>query len=418
MAYAALGSVYSSLGETSRAAENITKAYELRERVSEREKFYITAHYQDNVTGNLEKARQAYELWAQTYPRDAGPHINLGAIYSVLGQHDKGDAATQKAFKLNPASGITYANMVADYLNLHRLDEAKATAQEALTKKLDHPGLHLLLYRVAFLENDSAAMAREAASVMGKPGVEDRMLFYESQSAAYAGQFAKARRLTQRAAESAQSEGQKETAAAYEAEAAVREALVNNVFQATQRAAKALELSNGKDITALAAIALARSGEVAQAGRLASDLAKRYPEDTVVQFDYLPMIRAYIELHSGRASNAIAALDPAAPYELGRAFPSLNFNLYPIYVRGEAYLAAHQGAAAAAEFQKILDHPGLVVNEPIGALSHLGMARASAQQGDSAKARSKYQDFLTLWKDADPDIPILKQAKAEYAKLQ
>ena len=308
--------------------------------------------------------------------------------------------------------------MVADDLNFGRLGEAKSTAQQAMAKKLDHPGLPLLLYRVAFLEGDSAAMAREAASVMGKPGWEDKMLFYESQSAAYAGQLTKARGLTRRAVDSAHREGQKESAAAYEAEAAIREALAGNSAEAKQWAESALKSSNGKDVTALAAIALARSGETAQAGRLANDLAKRFPEDTVVQFDYLPMIRAYIELHSGRASNAIAALEPAAPYELGRAYPSLNFNLYPIYVRGEAYLAAQQGAAAAAEFQKILDHSGLVVNEPIGVLSHLGLARAYAQQGDNAKSKSAYEDFLTLWKDADPDIPIYKQAKAEYAKLQ
>ena len=415
MAYAVLGSVYSTLGEASDAAENIAKAYELRDRVSEREKFYVDSHYQFDVPGNLEKARQVLEMWAQTYPREAGPRITLAYIYSLLGQHDKSQASNQEAFKLNPESWVVYANLVADDLNSHRLSEAKSTAQEAIAKKLAHPGLHLLLYRVAFLEHDSAAMAREAAVDMGKPGWEDKMLFYESQTSAYAGEFTKARGLTRRAVEAADREGQKEAAEAYQAEAAVREALVGNSAEAKQWAGSAMKTSNGKDVTALAAIALARSGEVEQAGRLANDLAKRFPEDTVVQFDYLPMIRAYIELHSGRASNAIAALEPSAPYELGRAFPSLNFNLYPIYVRGEAYLAAHQGAAAAAEFQKLFDHAGLVVNEPIGALARLGMARAYVQQGDTSRAKAAYQDFLMLWKDADTDIPIYKQATAEYA---
>jgi len=418
MAYAALGQVDSTMGEASQAAENVTKAYELRERVSEGERFYIDSHYHINVTGNMEKARQALEVSAQTYPRALGPQINLSYVYGVLGDHDKGHLASLEAFKLNPEARVIYANLVADDLNLGRLSEAKATAQEALAKKLEHPGLHLLLYRVAFLEGDSAAMAREAASLMGKPGWEDKMLFYESQTAAYYGQLAKSRGLTKRAVEAAHREDQKEAAAAYEAEAAVREALAGNTAEAKQWAESALKSSNGKDVTALTAIALARSGEVAKAGRLASDLANRFPEDTVVQFDYLPMIRAYIELNSGHASNAIAALEPATPYELGRAFPALNFNLYPTYVRGEAYLAAHQGEAAAAEFQKLFDHAGLVVNELIGALARLGMARAYVQQGDTSKAKAAYQDFLALWKDADPGIPILQKAKAEYVKLQ
>lgn len=416
IAYAALGGVYSTMGEASEGAENVTKAYELRERVSELERFYIDSHYHLNVTGNLEKARQVLEVWAQTYPREIGSHINLSYTNGGLGQYENARASNLEAFKLNPEARIIYANMVADDLNLGRLSEAKSTAQEALANKLDHPGIHLLLYRVAFLENDAAGMGHETASVIGKPGWEDKMFFYESQSAAYVGQLAKARGLTRRAVDSAHREDQKEAAAAYEAEAAVREALAGNSAEAKQWAESALKSSEGKDVTALAAIALARSGEVVQAGRLASDLANRFPEDTVVQFDYLPMIRAYIELNSGHASNAIAALEPAGPYELGRAFPSLNFNLYPIYVRGEAYLAAQQGAAAAAEFQKILDHPGLVVNEPIGVLSHLGLARAYAMQGDTPEVKASYQEFLTLWKDADPEIPVLRQAKVEYAK--
>jgi hypothetical protein len=277
---------------------------------------------------------------------------------------------------------------------------------------------HLLLYRVAFTQNDAASMASEAASAMEKRAVEDKMLFYESQSAAYAGQFAKARGLTDRAVESASRAGQNESAAAYRAEAAVREALVGHSSEARRLAETALRSSTGSDVTALAGIALAQSGDVVQAGRLADDLNKRFPDNTVVQFDYLPMIRAYLDLQGGRASDAVASLEPAATYELGRASPSLNFNLYPIYVRGEAYLAAGEGQSAAAEFLKILDHPGLVVNEPIGALGHLGLARAYAMHGDTTKAKAAYQHFLELWKDADPQLPILTQVKAEYAKLQ
>ena len=225
--------------------------------------------------------------------------------------------------------------------------------------------------------------------------------------------FSKARELIRRASESAQRADQKETAAGYEAEAAWREALVGNMSVAKQQAQAALALSTGRDVEAISAIALGLTGDAPQAARLAADLAKRFPEDTIVQFNYRPTIRAAIALRGGSASKAIEALVPVAPYELGQAGQAL----YPVYLRGEAYLAAQQGSAAAAEFQKILDHPGLVVNEPIGALAHLGLARAYALSGDSVKSRTEYQNFLALWKNAEPDIPIMKQAKAEYAKL-
>ena len=415
MAYARLGTSYSNLGETTRAAENTRKAYELRERVSEREKFYIASHYENFVTGNLEAARKTYELWAQTYPRDDIPPGNLGIIYGNLGDYDKALAPAQEAMKLDPGSGIAYANLVGSYVQVNRLDEARATAQEAQAHNLDNPQIHFSLYIIDFLQHDAAGMEREAAGLMGKPGFEDVMLDSESDTAAYGGQFAKARELTRRASDSAQRADEKETAAGYEAEAAVREALVGNMSQAKQQAQAALALSTGRDVEAVSAIALGLAGDAPQATRLAADLAKRFPEDTIVQFEYLPMIHAAAALQSGSANKALEALVPAAPYELGLIG---GLTLYPVYLRGEAYLAAHQGSAAAAEFQKILDHACVVRNEPIGALAHLGLARAYAMQGDTAKAKAAYQDFLTLWKDADPDIPILIAAKAEYAKLQ
>ncbi len=253
---------------------------------------------------------------------------------------------------------------------------------------------------------------------MGKPGFEDVILYVESDTAAYAGQFSKARELTRRASESAQRVDEKETAAAYEAEAAWREALVGNMSQAKQQAQAALALSTGRDVEAISAIALGLGGDTAQATRLAADLAKRFPENTSVQSNYLPTIRAATALQGGSASKAIEALVPVAPYELGSPAQIITFALYPVYLRGEAYLAAHQGSAAASEFQKILDHPGVVGNEVIGALAHLGLARAYALSGESVKSRTAYQNFFTLWKDADPDVPILKEAKVEYAKLQ
>jgi serine/threonine protein kinase/tetratricopeptide (TPR) repeat protein len=411
MAYALLGVNYANLGENTRAAESIRKAYELRERVSEREKLYIASRYENFVTGNLEAARKAYELWAQTYPRDETPPRLLEGIYSLLGDYDKALAQAQEAMKLDPESGNEYLSLGFSYVQVNRLDEARATAQEAQAHNLDSPRIHLLLYEIDFQQHNTAGMEREAAGLMGKPGFDDQMLDWESRSAAYGGQFAKARELTRRASASAQRADKKETAAGYEAEAALREALVGNMSQAMHQAQVALARSTGTDVEAPSAIALGLAGDAAQATRLAADLAKRFPEDTIVQFEYLPMIHAAAALQSGSANKALEALVPAAPYELGVG------NLYAVYLRGEAYLAAHQSSAAAAEFQKILDNPGAVWGDPIGALAHLGLARAYAMQGDTAKAKAAYQNFLTLWKDADPDIPIFLAAKAEYAKL-
>jgi serine/threonine protein kinase/tetratricopeptide (TPR) repeat protein len=415
MAYARLGTSYRNLGQTARAVESIGKGYELRERVSEREKFYIASHYEDYLTGNLEAARKTYELWAQTYPRDDVPPGNLGVIYQTLGDYDKGLAAAQQSMKLDPGSGLGYANLVGSYLQVNRLDEARATAQEAQAHNLDNPSVHLNLYIVDFLQHDAAGMEREAAGLMGKPGYEDAMFGAESDTAAYGGHFAKARELTRRASDSAQRADEKETAAGYEAEAAVREALAGNIGLAKQQAQAALALSNGRDVEAASAIALGLAGDAPQSTRLAEDLSKRFPEHTIVQLEYLPMIHAAAAVDSGSAAKALEALAPAAPYELGST-PLLT--LYPVYLRGEAYVAARQGSAAAAEFQKILDHPGVVQNEPIGAWAHLGLARAYAISGDATKAKVAYQDFFALWKNAEPDIPVLKQAKAEYAKLQ
>jgi eukaryotic-like serine/threonine-protein kinase len=412
MAYALLGVSYLNLGENTRAVENIRKAYELRERVSDREKFYIASHYEHWVTGNLEAARKTYELWARTYPRDNNPLMNLGIIYNLLGDYDKALAQAQEAMKLDPRSG-NYLNLGSSYILVNRLDEARATAQEAQAHNLDTPGIHFNLYVVDFLQHDAAGMEREAAGLMGKPGVEDVMLDLESETAAYGGQFAKARELTRRASDSAQRADEKETAAGYEAGAAVREALVGNMSQAKQQAQAALALSTSIYVEGGSAFVLGLAGDAPQATRLAADVAKRFPENTIVQFVYLPMIHAAAALQSGSATKALEALAPAAPYELG-----VSSSLYPVYLHGEAYLAAHQGSAAAAEFQKILDHACVVQNDLIGALAHLGLARAYALSGDNVKAKSAYQDFLGLWKDADPDIPILKEAKAEYAKLQ
>jgi tetratricopeptide (TPR) repeat protein len=415
MAYGLLGTSYFNLGETSLAAENTRKAYELREGVSEREKFSIESQYYDLAIGNQEKALQVYELWSQTYPRDSAPPYNLGAIYDGLGQYDKSLAEAREALRRDPAKGVVYANLVAAYLRLNRLGEALAMAEEAQAKKLDSVYLRFYRYQLAFLQNDASGMAQQVAWSAGQTGVEDVLLFFEADTAAYSGGLIKARALSRQAVNFAERAEEKETAAGYETEAAIREAVFGNAAEARQQAVAA-SLPTGRDVRYGSALALALAGDAAPAQLGAGDLAKRFPEDTVVQFNYLPTLRAQIALDRNDTSKAIEALQSASPYELGNV--GNDVALYPVYVRGMAYLAAHQGAKAAVEFQKILDHRGVVWNEPIGVLAHLGLARAYALQGDTAKARAAYNDFLTLWKDADPDIPIYRAAKAEFGRLK
>jgi len=424
MAYASLATSYNNLNEPSLAAENTRKAYELRDHVSDREKFYIDTKYSVHVTGDLEKARQSYELWQQTYPRDEIPANNLGVIYTRLGQNDKALAEAQESLRQNP-DGLAYANVVGYLATLDRLPEALAVAKEALAKNMDSPYLRTSLYQIAFLQGDTEEMARQVAWGAGKSGVEDEFLGNEADTAGYYGRLAKAREFTRQAVASAIQADEQETAAGYEADAAVREALFGNSAEARQAAAAALALPNGRDVQFGSALALAIAGDSSRAQSLADDLAKRFPEDTIVQFNYLPVLSAQLSLSRNDSSKAIAALQPAEPFELGSVGPG---TLYPAYVRGHAFLAAHRGADAVGEFQKILGHRGIVANDPIGALAHLGLARAYALQAATvssaeassarAKARAAYNDFLTLWKDADTDIPILREAKAEFTKLE
>jgi DNA-binding winged helix-turn-helix (wHTH) protein/tetratricopeptide (TPR) repeat protein len=417
MAYARMGTSYSVLNDNVRAAESIGKAYELRKRVSERERLYIASHYEHFVTGNLEAARKAYELSLQTFPRDT-PLGNVGAIYSELGNYDQALAAYEHAMRVDPETGDTCGNLINGYLQVNRLQQAQSVAHQAESRKIDSPEIHLHLYWVDFLQHDFAGMEHEAADLMGKVGYEDQILNSESETALYQGELARARLLTRRAVESALREDEKEAAGIYEAEGALHEVLVGNTQLAKAHVREALAVSRGRDVEGFSALALALAGDSEEAARLGNDLVKRFPEDTVVQFNYLPTIHAAAWIRNSDAAKAVDSLTLATPYELGGNFENLNFVLYPVYLRGEAYLAGKQGAAAASEFQKILDHPGLVRNEPIGALAHLQLGRAYVLSGDTAKSKSAYKDFLALWKDADPDIPILKEAQAEYLKLQ
>ncbi|PWT82886.1 MAG: hypothetical protein C5B58_07475 [Acidobacteria bacterium] len=423
MAYALLGLYSAYLGQTSLGAENTRKAYQLRERVSQREKFFIEANYEFLVSGNLEKARQGYELWAQTYPRDALPSGSIATIYVALGHYDKALEKAREALKLDRGDAASYASLVGCFILWNQFGQAQATAEEAQARNLDSAWMRMNWYMLAFFQGDAAGMARQLAWSAGKPGVEDVLLALDANTAAYSGHLRMARELSGRAVASAERTGQNETAAAYEAEAALREALFGNAAKSRERATSAIALSMGRDVRYGAALALAFAADSmmlqTRVEKLAADLGKRYAEDTAVQFNYLPTIRAELALGRNEPSSALNALQLAAPYELG----SLGWGpflvvLYPAFVRGEAYLTAKQGPAAAVEFQKILDHRGAVVNEPIGALALLGLARAYALSGDTAKSGSKYEDFFALWKDADPDIPILKEAKKEYDKLR
>ncbi|HYL86389.1 MAG TPA: protein kinase, partial [Candidatus Angelobacter sp.] len=416
MAYATLATSYVNIGEPGLSAENARKAFELRDRVSEREKFYIDSHYHNMATGDLEKSRQILELWLQNYPRDQTVNTNLGVIYGNLGENEKALASAQQSFRADP-SGLNYSNLASSFIVLNRFEEARATAEEAQAKKLDSANLHATLYALAFLRNDRAAMTQQAAWAAGKPGVEDPALSAESETAAFGGELGKAREFSRQAVASALHVEEKETAASYEAQAALREALFGNSAAAQERASAALQLSDGRDVQFLAALALAVAGDATRGQALANDFSKRFPEDTIVQVSYLPSIRAQLALLHRDGPKAIELLQPSGRYELGTQGSSVIIALYPVWVRGEAYRISNQGSEAAREFQKILDHRGIVLNEPIGALAHLGLARAYALQGQTAKARIAYQDFFALWRDADQDIPILVAAKSEYSKL-
>ena len=413
-AYDAMGTEPEVIG-TGLAVENIRKAFELRTRVSEREKLIIEGDYYNFVTGDLMKAQQSYILGEQIYPRESTFRESLGVLYNALGQYEAGLREHQEAVRLAPSS-ITYRFLIYTHLSLNRDEDAAALAREAHGKGLDS-GLGTTLYSLSFYRNDTAEMSRQVAAWAGKPG-QNLLLALEADTAAYFGHLGRARELSRQASSSAKRAGENETSATYDAVAALREGLYGNAIQAGQRTALAKERSGGPDKYYAVALALAYTGDGSQG--LADNFNGSFPENTVVQFNYLPTLRAKLALSHANPQQALDTLEVAAPYELG--LPALWFynwpNLYPVYVRGEAYLGAHRGSEAAAEFQKILDHRGIVLNEPIGALAHLQLGRAYAMQGDTAKARAAYQDFLTLWKDADPDIPILIQAKAEYTELK
>ena len=417
MAYSGMSNVYWALNEVGQGAENIRKAYELREKVSERERFAIEADYFVFATGELEKAAQTLELWQQTYPRDYFPYRRLGNISATLGNWEKALEVFREALRLEPNMVANYLNLAQTYVILNRLDEAEAVYKQAEERKLEDELMLQNRYQLAFLKGNAAQMAQLVSAAMGKPGFEDLLLAAQADTEGWYGKLKNAHELTRRAMDSAQHNDAKETAATYQAAAALREVEVGNREQARAEANAALKLAPNRDVRAIAALALARAGDTAEAEKLAAELDKTFPLHTRVQRYWLPTIRAAVALQRKDPNRAIELLKVASTVEL--SYPTnLAILLCPAYLRGEAYLMLHDGNAAAAEFQKFIDHRGLVADFPWGALARVGLARAYAMQGDTAKARTAYQDFLTLWKDADTDIPILKEAKAEYANLK
>ena len=422
MAYSLLGRVYGDLGESELSAESSAKAYELRVRASDEERYWIAASYEKQVTGNLEKAAQICDSWIQAYPRALAPHGFLsGNVSLVRGDYEKAIQEAKVALAMDPDFAVGYSNLVVSDLALGRTDEAIKMLQQAAEHRVEMPDFIIQRYMIAFLKGDKADMDREVAEAQGNPAAEEWMANSEGYVLAYSGRLQEAREMSGRAEELARGADQKETVALYKTEAASREALFGNAAVARQEALSALRLSRSRDVEYGAAFALALSGESSQIQSFADELLLRFPEDTKVRFAYVPTLRALLALNHNEPSKAIELLDATTSYEGGVRSTGSDLligagTLYPIYVRGLAYLMKDQGSEAAREFQKILDHPGIVLSEPIGAVARLQLARAYDLVGDREKARTAYRDFLVLSKSENTDVPLLRGAKAEYLK--
>jgi len=416
MAYARLGVEYFNLNQPTLAAQYTTKAYQLRDRTSEREKLYIVSHYHDLVTGNADQTIAAYQLFQQAYPREEVSYMNLNSWYNAVGQYDEALAQAKSALQLDAGNAINYQNLALTYLYLNRGDDAGAVLEQAKSRQLPEQALLANLYEVAFLKGDTAAMARYVAEGAGKPGIEDSLLALQSDTEAYHGRLNKARELTRAAQASAAAAGSREADALWQLAGALHEAELGDAQRARQQASAALAGNDGKNVRILAALILARSGDRQRAQALADQLVKEYPADTLVNDYWVPSIRAAIALSDKDPSAAITALQPATHYETGS--PPTGIAMYPLYLRGLAYLQQGRGAEAAMQFDKMLKYPGVVLNLATASLAQLQLARAQAMASNAAAARKSYAQFLALWKDADPDLPLLKQAQAEYARLR
>ncbi len=420
MAYDRLGvDCYDAMKFTS-AAENFRKAFALREHVSQRERFHIESRYYHFVTGDLEKTLGVYQQWEREFPRDSVPHTGAGMIHSALGRYEKAASELQEALRLNPNVAYNYTNLAQTLLNLDRRQEVRVILENMQGRNLSDPDQYLVHYQLAFLEGDMAEMQRQAALASGKAGISEILLLARAQTEAGRGRLGEMRQLVRQSIESATTLREEERAANWQAYGALLEAELGDRAEARHQAASALRVSEGRDTRILAALALARAGDTERARMLAAKLLQEFPLDTTLNGYWLPVIEAAAQLHTGDPGRAISELETARRYELGQSsiFQIAAFGpMYPVYLRGEAFLLSQQGGAAAAEFQRIIDHPGLIQNFPLGALAHLKLARAYALQRDQAKARDAYREFLTRWKDADSGMPIVTLARTELDQL-
>jgi serine/threonine protein kinase/tetratricopeptide (TPR) repeat protein len=420
LATAGLGLAYADTGQNALADEEFTTAFNHRDRVSERERHEISSFYYSEVIGDLEETRQQYEAWTQAYPWDVPPHSNLAAVDASLGRYDEAIAEGMKALELAPNAGNVYGDLIEIYCFEDRTKEAREMYQKSVANKVEDPFIRTVMYGVGFVDGDTAEMQRQAAWAAGKLGWEDYLLSFQADTEAFAGRLSKARDLSRQAEKSAQKADEKELAALWQMNAALREAEFLNDAQARAEANAALKLAPTRDVRTLVAVALARIGDGDEAERIATELEKQSPKNTTLNSYWLPTARAYIQIKANHPDKAVEILDSAKAYEFGDPGPGVEFGAftYPAYVRGQAFLMLRKSEEAAVEFQKLIDHRGLLANGPLWPLAHLQLGRAYALAGDTGKARASYDDFFKLWKDADADIPILKQAKREYAKLR
>jgi tetratricopeptide (TPR) repeat protein len=409
MAYARIGAVYSNLGQSELSEKNRGKAFELRDRASEHEKLYIMSHYYVD-SGQLEKGITALELYKQTYPRDAIPYNNLAVVYNQMGQFENALDNARQAVQLDPDSATAYSNVAFAYAGLNRLDEAKATFDQAMQRKLGGAAVHSFMANIAWLQGDTSAMERQLDLIRSDPQNDFIVNGFRSAIAAYSGQVKAGRDFGQKQREAAHRLGFNEAAANEYALEAVSEATFLNTGHALEDVSQALKLAQSPPVVLTSALALAMAGEDARAVKLADDVAQKRPYDTLVQFVQVPLVKAQVEVNRGNYSKAIDLLDGALVY--ARA----NSNV--LYVRGNAYLKAGRGSDALQAFQRLLDIKNVITVDPVMPLARIGLARAYVLAGDAARGRVAYQDFFALWKDADPDVPLLRQVKAEYGKVQ
>jgi eukaryotic-like serine/threonine-protein kinase len=416
MAYQRLAVIYGDLYQPTLANANLTKAFEFRDHTTERENLSITGMYYLLAVGDLQKTIETYKVYSQIYPREGKGHANLSVVYSLVGNYPEAIREATEAVRLDPSSANHYANCAALYLYVGKFDQARTVLRQAQERKFSNEFMAQIRYLLGFLTGNEAEMKREVADAAGKPGVEDQLLVMQAGTEAFYGKLAKAADYSARATESALKADAKETAATWKFYGALQAAEAGMLNPALREATAALQIAPGRTTQILGALSLARSGDARRAQVLADELAKQNPADTMIQYYWLPTIRAAIALNDHEPAKAIEDLQAALPYDLGSPNPGIGL-LYPVYLRGVAYLQSNQPDKAAVEFQKILDHKDIVQNYITGALAQLQLGRAQAEQGDKAAARKSYEDFLAKWKDADSDVPVLIEARSEYAKL-